>query len=245
MVFILYPINYLIDRVCVLWAEPNWWQKGQVWAPKSNLQYRNMDHLDACSNYFNGLPAVHRLPYTNKLTFSNGVRCPDPCSLSGPWVKDPTKRPKWLDICVYTLLKNPVSIRKENSRHTNLFTHTNLHFAVMSRTFNTKICPDFCVLWADVHTDIKRSCRRRMLLWASQTTIYWRQTALSQLAVVEEVHLLLEGITSRIFLKKRCIDSYKNNPSIIPALCLYFLILLCTGRFWASTFGQWRVAPSQ
>ncbi len=25
-----------------------------------------------------------------------------------------------------------------------------------------------------------------------------------------------------------------------PALCLYFLILLCSGRFWASTFRQWR-----
>ncbi len=30
-----------------------------------------------------------------------------------------------------------------------------------------------------------------------------------------------------------------------PALCLDFLILLSSGRFWASTFGQWCVASSQ
>ncbi len=30
-----------------------------------------------------------------------------------------------------------------------------------------------------------------------------------------------------------------------PALWLYCLILLCSGPFWASTFGQWCVASSQ
>ncbi len=56
-------------------------------------------------------------------------------------------------------------------------------------------------------------------------------------------------------------DSHKNDPSqsslmtqlqcvavsvsaeILP--CLYFLNLLYTGCFWASTFGQWCVNPSR
>ncbi len=64
-----------------------------------------------------------------------------------------------------------------------------------------------------------------------------------------------KSMTSRILRKN---NVQKNNPSQSllevcggvcicrdSALCLDFLILLCLGRFWASTFAQWRIAPSQ
>lgn len=57
--------------------------------------------------------------------------------------------------------------------------------------------------------------------------------------------------------KKQCIKSHKSDPSQAfhnpleksvfvcrdLALCLYFLVLLCSGPFWA--LGRWFVPPSQ
>ena len=104
----------------------------------------NMDHPDS-SNYFNGLWAEDRLSYINTITLSNGVRFPDPYSLSGQWVKDPTKWPSMgitgrTSLYNVTLWKNSTSIWKKNWGRTNLLTRTILYFAVMSRTLNTETC---------------------------------------------------------------------------------------------------------
>lgn len=84
-----------------------------------------MHHLAAFSNDFNGLSAEDRLSYTNKQTFSYGVRLPDLYSLSGPWVKDPTKWPElqWQDIFEYP-------VEKPSDYMLNLY-----------------MLNDFCVLW--------------------------------------------------------------------------------------------------
>ncbi len=52
---------------------------------------------------------------------------------------------------------------------------------------------------------------------------------------------------SRTFIVLVVIPIINNYISLSsdPALCLEFIILLCSGRFWALTFGQWCVAPSQ
>ncbi len=62
-----------------------------------------MHHRTAFSNDLNGFSADERLYYTNKLTFSSGVRFPELDSLSGLWVKDIAEWPElqWLDIIDY------------------------------------------------------------------------------------------------------------------------------------------------
>lgn len=78
----------------------------------SKIKFTIWEHgSDTYSKHFNGLPAEDRLSYTNNLMLSNGVRFPDLHSLSGQWVKDPTKCPKSQspDIFVY-LVGNLVSV---------------------------------------------------------------------------------------------------------------------------------------
>lgn len=95
-------------------------------------------HLAAFSNDFNGFSAEDSLTYTNKQTFSSGVRFPDLYSLSGLWVRNTTEWPElqWTDI-----FENPVE--KPCVCLLNLY-----------------ILDDFCVLL----TDLMPSQQRRRLI---------------------------------------------------------------------------------
>ncbi len=65
--------------------------------------FYKMHHRATFSNDLNGFSAEERLYYTNKQTFSSGVRFPGLYSLSGLWVKDIAEWPElqWPDIFDY------------------------------------------------------------------------------------------------------------------------------------------------
>lgn len=92
------------------------------------------------------------MSYINKLTLSNGVRFPDPYSLSGQWVKDPAKWPKlqWPDIYLYLIEKPSVYTKEKIKAYKSLDAY---HFVLCGHVQDIEyqeLSHDFCVLRTEV-----------------------------------------------------------------------------------------------
>lgn len=91
---------------------------------RAHIGNGSMARISSVSSYASGLSNTDRESYFKKLTLSNGIRLPDPCTIV-EWIEDVSRWPniQWPDIYTYLVEKPSVYTREKLRAYKSLYAY--------------------------------------------------------------------------------------------------------------------------
>lgn len=118
---------------------------------RAHIGNGSMARISSVSSYASELSNTDRESYLEKLTLSNGIRLPDPCTIV-EWIEDVSRWPniQWPDIYTYLVEKPSVYTREKLRAYKSLDAY---EYVVCGHVQNVKyhdIDSEFCVLKSEI-----------------------------------------------------------------------------------------------